>query len=490
MGLRRGEGADPVPLAVIELPLAESPRVSVLIPASGPRELLLACLSSIARHRPNVPFETIVVLNEAGTDADELVAAVRGITVLPSPVNLGLAGAANRARRHARGELLVLLHDDTEVEPNWLDALVAAADQYPRAGAIGSKILNFDGTLQFVGAVLRADASTGAVWGDGPAPPPDAYNEVLEVDYCGTSSLVVRASTWDCIGGLDERYYPVYYVDVDLATAIRSRGGTVLVEPASCVRHHRGASTTTTFKAFLNERNRLRYLEKWRSPERCAPLVAANDREQERSVEVEARALAKAHVGWLERELSEARATVRALSDGVDVLSRLAELEQRCASLERAREARWALARAVNDAPIRFCLGGEAHDHRTVNDHEPEPWGMWLGNGGCTIELSRASEQPRATRLVLEAHHLLSEQRTRSPLRVTINGTTVAEIVEVRGGVQRYEITIPDQIAGEPHWRIELESAGGVVPRDIGLNDDTRVLTVGLLAMTIEGGLR
>lgn len=468
MGLGRGEGADPLPLAVIELPVAEAPRASVLIPATASHALLVACLSSMARHLPAVPFETIVVLNDAmADDVDALADAVRGVNVLWSPVNLGLAGAANRARRAARGELLVLLHDDAEVEAGWLDALVAAADRHPRAGAIGSKVLNFDGSLQFAGAVLHDDASTTPVWGDGPPPPADEYDVVREVDYCGTSSLLVRASMWDCIGGLDERYYPVYYADVDLATAIRAHGGTVLVEPASRIRHHRGASTTATLKAFVAERNRGRYVDKWRAAECPAPVVAPSDAAQERMARTEARALTEDHSRWIEAELATTQAAM--------------------AALQRARVARWSLARAVNGKPMRFCIGGEVHDHEIVHEHEAEPWGLWMGDGGCTIALTRDGDQPPCTRLVLDAQHLLCEQRPRSPLRVVINGATVADIDEVRTGVQRYEIAIPAAIASASGWHVELASRDGVAPRAIGMNDDDRTLTVGLVTMTIEG---
>jgi hypothetical protein len=65
------------------------------------------------------------------------------------------------------------------------------------------------------------------------------------------------------VGGLDERFYPVYYVDVDLAMALRQRGWVVLYQPGSRIRHHRGASGSLELRAFISERNRRRFLEKW-----------------------------------------------------------------------------------------------------------------------------------------------------------------------------------------------------------------------------------
>jgi GT2 family glycosyltransferase len=253
----------------IVLPDPAAPRVSILIPATAGPELLLACLRSLERHGPRgIPFETLVVLN-AARDEDEarLRETVTGVRWAGSPVNLGLAGAGNRGRALARGELLVLLHDDAEVEPGWLEALVAAADRHPEAGAIGGKVLFPDGRLQNAGMILWRNATTSPPWaGETPAASAaSAFDRPRAVDYCGTSSLLVRATAWDAAGGLDERFFPVYFVDVDLAMAIRRRGQIVLYEPGSVIRHHQGASGNLRFRVFVTQRNRRRFLKKWGS---------------------------------------------------------------------------------------------------------------------------------------------------------------------------------------------------------------------------------
>ena len=79
----------------------------------------------------------------------------------------------------------------------------------------------------------------------------------------GRSSLLVRALIWDLIGGLDERFYPVYMVDIDLAMAIRKLGFVVICQPNSCVRHHQAASSTPSFRDFLLYRNQRLFIKKW-----------------------------------------------------------------------------------------------------------------------------------------------------------------------------------------------------------------------------------
>lgn len=247
-----------------EIPASGAPRVSVIIPSAAASELLAACLRSLARHAPKgIPFETIVVLNNA-TSASEarIQGAFSGVQVLSSSVNLGLAGAGNLGRARSKGELLAILHDDAEIEPGWMEALIESADLHPEAGAIGSKVYFPDGRLQSAGNILWRDGTTSPPW-VGPAPDPAAFDELRAVDYCGTSSILVRTATWDAVGGLDERFFPAYYVDVDLCMGVRHVGQVVLYEPRSRIRHHRGASMRNRFRFFVSARNRSLFLEKW-----------------------------------------------------------------------------------------------------------------------------------------------------------------------------------------------------------------------------------
>jgi GT2 family glycosyltransferase len=273
----------------IHLPEAGAPRVSVIVPAAAAPEMVLACLRSLARNGPReIPFEVIVVLNAAPeTTAAALRGSVTGVRVVGSSVNLGLAGAGNRGRALARGDHLVLLHDDAEIEPGWLEALVETADAHPEAGAVGGKVLFPDGRLQNAGMILWRDGTTSQPW-IGETPAPSAFETLRAVDYCGTSSLLIRVAAWDAAGGLDERFYPVYYVDVDLAMAIRRQGWVVLYQPRSCIRHQQGASGNLRFRWFVTLRNRRLFLEKWGS------ALEEHEPPEKGSAEAVRRALARA----------------------------------------------------------------------------------------------------------------------------------------------------------------------------------------------------
>jgi GT2 family glycosyltransferase len=247
-----------------------APRASILIVTASAGQRLRRCLECLAAATPAVEHETIVVVNGAGAD---VAAEIRGFAgaarVEHSEVNIGLAGALNRGRSLAGGEFVVLLHDDAEVGAGWLEGLVAAAERDPGAGAVGSLVLDREGRVSAAGWQLLPDGTTRPPW-DVEPPSAAEFRGVRAVDYCGTCSLLVRASTWDRVGGADETLYPLYYVDVDLCLGIRARGERILCEPASVVVHLGGASTTHDFALFATARNRVRLLEKW------GPLVTSH----------------------------------------------------------------------------------------------------------------------------------------------------------------------------------------------------------------------
>lgn len=254
-----------VTMSKLVLPTSEQPRVSVLILTRHDPAMLRACLTSIARGGPGgrIGYEVVLLLN--GADAGVVDFASReldGVRVLRSDVNLGFGGGMNRAARHARGEFLLLLNDDVEVESGWLDPLVETLDAHPGAAAVGSRSLFTDGRVQEAGSVLFSDGSTAPV-GRGLPAGSTAWSFVRKVDYCSANSLLVRRDVFHEVGGFDSRYFPAYYEDTDLALAIRAAGYSILYDGRSRIRHLESQSTTTHFKHFLFRRNIEKLREKW-----------------------------------------------------------------------------------------------------------------------------------------------------------------------------------------------------------------------------------
>jgi O-antigen biosynthesis protein len=269
----------------------------VVIATTNDHHGLLRCLAALERGAAGVPYEVVLVLNGAEPKVIEAAHTVSGPRLVDSAWNLGFAGASNLGRAHCQGELIVLLHDDAEPEEGWLEALVSAARRHPEAGVIGSRVLSGDGLLELAGAAIFSDATT-ALRGRGSPPTEDEFMVSRPVDYCGSSSLLVRAETWDSVGGLDELMFPAGYVDVDLSIAARSAGWVVWYEAAAVVRHHAGGTMSSGFKVFAHERNRARLRAKWApelelheppSPDLDGAVARAQIRAEARAAELGAR---------------------------------------------------------------------------------------------------------------------------------------------------------------------------------------------------------
>ena len=245
-----------------ELPADPEPRASILIAAFNP-PTFGRCVRSLARHLPgDAACEVIATLNGPSDALLESARGVEGLRTIDTPVNLGLAAGANLARDAARGELLVLVQDDAEIEAGWLEALVVRADEHRDAGAVGGLVCWPDGDrVQTAGLVLWDDCSHSEVGAD-TRPADWDEREPFAVDYASSSSLLVRAETWDEIGGLDDSFFPAGHVDADLAMRIRRSGRPVLVQPRARSRHRRGASSTQRFKRFIAVRNALMFRER------------------------------------------------------------------------------------------------------------------------------------------------------------------------------------------------------------------------------------
>jgi GT2 family glycosyltransferase len=90
------------------------------------------------------------------------------VRVIPLGENRGFARACNIGMCAARGELVVLLNNDTEADPGWLEAVVGAFARHPDAGSVASKMRLFGqrDTLHTAGDTYRLDGVPGnrGVW--------------------------------------------------------------------------------------------------------------------------------------------------------------------------------------------------------------------------------------------------------------------------------------------------------------------------------------
>jgi GT2 family glycosyltransferase len=238
------------------------PVVSVLVPVHNQADYTLRCLAAVARHPQRTPFEVIVVDDASTDDTPRLLPLVANLTSLGNETNQGFLKSVNKAARAARGRLLLVLNNDTQVQEGWLDALAAAFDD-PEVGLAGSKLVYPSGHLQEAGAVLRADGRVELIGWKGDPEAPE-YNVKREVDHCSGACVMVPRDLFLERGGFDEAFAPAYFEDCDLSLRVRAGGRKVVYVPESTVVHHLSVSTPDEgAKLRQVEANRRVLLDRW-----------------------------------------------------------------------------------------------------------------------------------------------------------------------------------------------------------------------------------
>ena len=225
------------PSLVIE---SRRPDVSIVIPVYGQMPFVLSCLHSLSRHRSRFSVEIIVADDASPAEhRTELLRTIPWIRYHRSEKNLGFLDNCNATAKLAQGRHLVLLNSDTWVVTGWLDELIGSFDLFPKAGFVGSKLVNADGTLQEAGGVYWSNGAAANYGRNGDSCDP-RYNFARQVDWVSGASIAVPTAIWKAVDGFDEAFRPAYCEDVDLAFRIRERGFEVWYQPLSCVIHFEG----------------------------------------------------------------------------------------------------------------------------------------------------------------------------------------------------------------------------------------------------------
>lgn len=217
------------------------PRVSILIVSWNGKEYLKVCLSSLQNlHYPE--WEVILVDNGSSDGTTEFVKKkFPQVRVIENWRNLGFARANNQAFERSRGKYVLLLNNDTRVEPDFLTPLVQRMEADESLGAVQPLILSWDGQrVQSTGSFFTP---SGFLYHRGYRQDRD-YANFLEpgpIFAAQGSALLLRRELIVKIGLFDESYL-MYFEESDLSHRVWLSGHRVFFEPSGVV-YHRGGGT-------------------------------------------------------------------------------------------------------------------------------------------------------------------------------------------------------------------------------------------------------
>ena len=243
-----------------------NPTVSIVIPVYNKIEFTINCLLALKKNISNTISYEIIIVNDNSTDA--IIGSIKGITYCKNEENLGFLLSSNKGAKIAKGDYICFLNNDTEVQPNWLESLLAIFDNNPDAGIAGSMLIYPDNRLQEAGGIIWNNA-TGMNYGRLMDYLDPRFNFVRPVDYCSGASILIKKIDFESLGRFDERFIPAYYEDTDLCFAVRNKlNKKVFYQPSSKVIHHEGISSGTSTDSGVKKFqliNEVTFKQKWKS---------------------------------------------------------------------------------------------------------------------------------------------------------------------------------------------------------------------------------
>ena len=202
-------------------------------------------------------------------------------------------GAGNNAGiRQARGRYVCVLNPDTMAFPDTFAKLIAFMDKNPRAGIVGPKLINPDGTLQytrcrfpqFLTPVFRRTPlqrlSTVEQKLNVYLTKDEDYNSPQTADWLYGACLCIRREVLEKIGLFDERFF-LGFEDTDLCRRVWQAGFEVWYYPESVLVHYpnRFSGSSSWLKSLFNQNVRihiiswLKYFWKWRKARNVKPIT-------------------------------------------------------------------------------------------------------------------------------------------------------------------------------------------------------------------------
>lgn len=246
------------------------PRVITVVLNTNRKSDTLACLESLAQTRYS-HHETIVLDNHS-TDGSlpAIRAAFPSVEMIELSENHGYAGNNNvgiRAALERNADWVLVLNEDTILDPDCLAELIRIGESDSRIGMVGPMVYHFDepDTIQSAGGLLRSGWNSdhrGKNERDvGQFPFP------RDVDWLTGCALMVRRAVIEQVGALDAELF-IYYEETEWCVRAHKAGWRVVHVPTAKLWHkgvRRNYDPTPSFTYYMT-RNRLRMMAKHHAP--------------------------------------------------------------------------------------------------------------------------------------------------------------------------------------------------------------------------------
>lgn len=251
------------------------PLLFVVVLTNNRRDDTLACLDSLQRsdyqNMKIILLENLSMADAAG----EVEHNLPNVQTIRLHENLGYAGNNNigiRAALEQGAEWILVLNDDTVLDPSCLSLLIEVAEREPRIGVLGPMVYHFDEPQ----IIQTAGGSLGRSWmirhlGQDQHDR-GQFDTVREVDWISGCAILVRGALVEEIGMLDADYF-LYWEEVEWCVRARKKGWRICHVPQAKL-WHKGVKQYSNYQpkpyvTYYVTRNHLYTLKKHKAPWRA-----------------------------------------------------------------------------------------------------------------------------------------------------------------------------------------------------------------------------
>ena len=241
------------------------PLVSVVTINYNQSGITAQCLESLKRI--TYPQIEILVVDNASQkeDASWLQESYPDIIFIQSEKNLGFAGGNNLGIKRAQGEYILLLNNDTEVEPSFLEPLVQKFFSHPETGAVSPKIkyyhrpdvIQYAGLTSLQNFMVRNQAIGYNQLDNG------QFDEDRETSYGHGAALLVSRKVIEKVGLMANIFF-LYYEELDWCYRIWQAGYKIYYVHNSVVWHKESVSIglLSPMQVYYKNRGRILYMRR------------------------------------------------------------------------------------------------------------------------------------------------------------------------------------------------------------------------------------
>ncbi|WP_110367845.1 MULTISPECIES: glycosyltransferase family 2 protein [unclassified Chryseobacterium] len=227
-------------------------KLSVIIVNYNVTQLLRSCLLSLRKYIQDIEYE-VMMIDNASTDSSwgDLIPEFPEVHFISSETNGGFSKANNQAVQTAKGEYILLLNPDTELEGFYMKELLDFADAQASFGCLGVRMHDAEGNFlpESKRSVPDMFNSFEKLFTNFKKNNSKSYyrndieeNAVAEVEVLTGAFLLAKKDVYEKIGGLDEAYF-MYGEDIDLCYTFLRNGYKNFYYGKVSILHHKGEST-------------------------------------------------------------------------------------------------------------------------------------------------------------------------------------------------------------------------------------------------------